>query len=75
MSPSSTISAKIPLELRKKLKKYKINVSELIQNAVEEVVHKKEIEELQAHLSSMQQILTKLPPATIINLIREDRDR
>lgn len=70
----STISAKIKPELKKKLEKYKINVSEIIRNAVESEVELRENERFKLNLENIQKILNTIPSDTIIELIREDRE-
>lgn len=70
----STISAKIKPELKKKLEKYKINVSEIIRNAVESEVELRENERFKLNLENIQKILNTIPSDTIIAMIREDRE-
>lgn len=70
----STISAKIKPALKKKLEKYKINVSELIRKAVENEIELRENEKFKTNLENIQKILKNVPSNTTIAIIREDRE-
>jgi post-segregation antitoxin (ccd killing protein) len=70
----NTISAKIRPDLKKKLEKYKINVSELIRNAVENEIQLRENERFKTNLKNIQKILKNIPSDKTIAMIREDRE-
>ena len=69
-----TVSAKIDRELREKLRKYRIPVSEVIRRALEEEVEKAERGELERGLEKLKATLEKIPPEELARLLREDRE-
>jgi len=69
-----TISARIPEELKKKLKEYGINVSDIVRKALMKEVKKKEAEKIKKELQQLKAI-RKLSSKEITVLIREDRER
>ena len=46
---SVLITARIPKELKEELKKYGINISQVVRKALEEAVYKKKLEELRRY--------------------------
>ena len=74
MAETTTVSAKISKELRRKLEKYHIQVSEVIRSALEKEIRKKEEERLAEHLDHAKNILKKVPSGRVTNIIRQDRD-
>ena len=74
MSETTTVSAKISKELRQKLDKYHVQVSEVIRAALENEISKKEEERLAARLDHAKTILKKVPARLVTDIIREDRD-
>lgn len=69
-----TISARIPKELKKKLKEYGINVSDIVRKALTKEVKKKEAEKIKKELEQLK-VIKKLSSKEIAMLIREDRER
>jgi len=69
-----TVSAKIRRELWTKLKKYNVNISRVIKEALEEEVKKREEEELRRDLAKASSILKKIPRERIVRHIRETRE-
>ena len=74
MGESTTVSAKISKELRQKLEKYHVQVSEVIRSALEQEIRKKEEENVAEHLKHASSILKKLPAGRAAEIIREDRE-
>lgn len=70
---SVTVSAKIPRELREKLRSLNVNVSRLIREAIEREVRRREEERLRALAGEASAILKKIPEGEIVKLIRETR--
>jgi hypothetical protein len=56
------VSAKIPAELRRKLRELGIKPAPIIRQALEEAVRKEEIEQLHQELEQIADILAKIPP-------------
>ncbi len=69
-----TVSAKIKKELHRKLKKYRIPISEIIRKALEEEVHRREEEEFKETLQRIQRILRKIPSEELVQTIRSSRE-
>jgi post-segregation antitoxin (ccd killing protein) len=71
----ATISAKIPKELREKMKEYGIKSSEVIRKAIFEEIRKIEARELKEEIKSIKPIINKISIESVIQSIREDRER
>ncbi|MCS7138755.1 MAG: type II toxin-antitoxin system CcdA family antitoxin [Crenarchaeota archaeon] len=69
-----TISAKIGRELREKLKKYNIPVSQVVRKALEEEVRRAEEKEIKKALEKIGRTLEKIPAEDIVKLVRESRE-
>ncbi len=69
-----TVSAKIQRELHRKLKEYRIPVSEVIRRALEEEVRRREEMEYKKALEKMQEILKKIPSEEIVEAMRSSRE-
>lgn len=69
-----TVSARIRRELYEKLKRYGVVVSDVIKRALEEEVMRREEEEVMKALRRAQEILMKIPPEEIVNVIRGIRE-
>ncbi len=74
MSSYITVSAKIKRELYKKIRKYGINVSEVIRRALQEEVARREEEELRRMLEEAGKILGKVPEKRLVEHIRSSRE-
>ena len=69
-----TVSGKIPAEQRDKLRRYGVNVSKLIQGAVDCEIRGIEEEEIGRALDEAAVVLRKIPDEHIIGAIRAGRD-
>lgn len=69
-----TVSAKVKEELWRRLKKYGVNVSEVIRRALEEEVRRREEEELGELLDEASRILRKLSEEEIVEAVRWSRE-
>jgi hypothetical protein len=74
MSEHVSISAKIPAEIRAKLKEHGVNLNRLINEAVAEKLHQLEDEDYQQLLKKAAKILQKIPEEHLNELIRTGRD-
>lgn len=72
---SRTVSAKIPDELKEKIKEYHIHVSEVIRDALEHEVKKREAQKIKQELKNMKPTLKKIHAEEVTRIIREDRER
>jgi len=71
---SVTITAKIPKELKEKIRRLNINASRVIREALEAEVRRREEEQLRALAREVSNILNKIPREEIVRTIREARD-
>ncbi|MCX6649223.1 MAG: hypothetical protein NTV61_07525 [Candidatus Bathyarchaeota archaeon] len=74
MGEQATITAKIPVEHREKLRKHGVNINRLINDAIAREVHRLDEEEYQAILKEASKILRKIPEDHLVALIRSGRD-
>ena len=70
---SVTITAKIPKELKEKIRRLNINASRVIREALEAEVRRREEERLKALAREVSRILNKIPKEEIVRTIREAR--
>ena len=69
-----TVSARIRRELYEKLKRYSVNVSDVIRRALEEEVRRREEEEVAKMLDKAQEILARIPSEELVEAIRVSRE-
>ena len=74
MSNQTTVCAKIPADLKKKLTELNINASAVMREALQSEVKRKEKERLRKLADEAGQILQKIPAEEIIESIRAGRD-
>lgn len=71
---SVTISAKIPLSLKRKLERYKIIISEVVRGALESEVMKAEDDDLTKRLDEIRLKLSrKLRPEDVVAAVKAGR--
>ncbi len=75
MAKYDTVSAKIPPEMSRKIKAYKINVSETIRKALDDEIRRRKAAEIEAGLEEMSDALDKISIDEVVQMIREDRDQ
>ena len=75
MSKYTTVSTKIPRELKEKMKELKIRPSKLLRKAIEDEVRKREAERLKEEIERLKPILDKISVEEVVRGIREDRTR
>ena len=74
MGNQVTVTAKIPAELKKKLTKLGVNVSELTREALQREVERLERERLRNLCEEASKILQKVPAEEIIEAVRASRE-
>ena len=72
---SEVVTVRVDKTLKKKIKKYRINVSKITREALEEEIKKHERQELANAVSEMKTLLNKIPDDEIVKAIRESRDQ
>jgi post-segregation antitoxin (ccd killing protein) len=75
MTQYETVSAKIPAELKAKIKRHNINASKVMRQALEREVARAEAEELDRRLQRMAPALDRIRIDDVVAGIREDRER
>jgi len=74
MSNQTTVCAKIPVNLKKKIIELDINASAVMREALQSEVKRKEKEKLRKLAEEAAQILQKIPAEEIVESIRASRD-
>jgi len=65
------VSARIPKELKMKVKKYGINISEILRKALGEEIRRRELDEIKALLREFKEGVRNVSKEEIIGVIRE----
>ena len=74
MAKYETVSVKVSPEMKDKIRKYGIKTSDVLRDALEKEIRRKEIEEIEAELESIKDVLEKISIEDVVKSIREDRD-
>jgi antitoxin CcdA len=69
-----TVSTKVKKEILEKARKYNINVSEILRQALEQEIARREEEESRKSAEKISKEL-RLPDEEVAKLIKEDRER
>ena len=70
-----TISARILEEKKKEMKKYNLQPTEIIREAIDAEIKRRKAEEIKQKLETVSTELTKINLEKTAELIREERDR
>ena len=70
-----TISVKVPIELKEKIKKLGIKPSNLLRKAIEEEVRSREVERIKGEIEELKPLLSKISIEDVTKSIREDREQ
>jgi hypothetical protein len=74
MSKYTTVSTKIPKELKEKMTKLGIKPSKILRKAIEEEIKKREIQKLKEKIEALKPVLDNIKTEEIVKSIREDRE-
>jgi len=69
-----TVSVKIPVEVRDKLRKYGVKISELLKRAIYEELRRREVEEVERELRQLRHVLKGFSREFVVKALREDRE-
>jgi post-segregation antitoxin (ccd killing protein) len=69
-----TVSTKVKKEILEKARKYNINISEVLRQALEQEIARREEEEARKSAEKISKEL-RLPDEEVAKLIKEDRER
>ena len=72
---SEVVTVRVDKVLKEKIRKYKISVSKITREAIEEEIKKHERQELANAVSEMKTLLNKIPDDEIVRAIRASRDQ
>ena len=72
---SEVVTIRVDKVLKEKIKKYKISISKITREALEEEIEKHERQELANAINEMKTLLNKIPDDEIVRAIRESRDQ
>jgi hypothetical protein len=75
LSDYVTISTKVPLKVKEKLKKLGLKPSKILRKAIEDAIMEEEIKRLKENIEALKPILAKIPMEDVIKSIREDREK
>ncbi|MFH0897424.1 MAG: hypothetical protein V1850_05185 [Candidatus Bathyarchaeota archaeon] len=71
----SAITIRVPKEIKKRLEKYNVNMSETVRKLLDEYLTELESKDLSERLELLKERLSgKIDPKTIAKLVREDRE-
>jgi post-segregation antitoxin (ccd killing protein) len=70
-----TVSVKVPIELKEKIKKLGIKPSNLLRKAIEEEVRSREVERIKGEIEELKPLLSKISIEEVAKSIREDREQ
>ncbi|MDI6691639.1 MAG: type II toxin-antitoxin system CcdA family antitoxin [Candidatus Bathyarchaeota archaeon] len=73
MSKYTTVSTKIPQELKEKMKQLEIKPSKLLRKAIEDEIRRREAKKLEEDIEKLKPVLNKVSVEEIVKSIREDR--
>jgi antitoxin CcdA len=72
---SEVLTVRVDKALKEKIRKYKISVSKITRQALEEEIKKRERQELTGAIIEMKTLLEKIPDEEIIKAVRDSRDQ
>ena len=72
---SEILTVRVDKALKRKIKKYNLNVSKITRQAIEEEIKKRERQELTNAIMEMKTLLEKIPDQEIVKAIRDSRDQ
>ncbi|MEM3695624.1 MAG: type II toxin-antitoxin system CcdA family antitoxin [Candidatus Bathyarchaeia archaeon] len=75
LSKYTTVSIKIPKEVKEKMKELKIKPSKLLKKAIEDEIKRREAERLREEIERLKPVLDRVSMEEIVKGIREDRMR
>lgn len=73
MTKYVTVSVKVPVELREKMRELGIQASRVLRKAIEEEVRRKEVERIKEAVKELKPLLNRLSIEDVVRSIKEDR--
>ena len=75
MAKYETISVKVSADLKEKIIYYGVKTGEVVRNALQAEVKRRQLEEIEKQLEPLRNALSKINSEDVVASIREDRDR
>ena len=75
MAKYETISVKVSADLKEKITHYGVKTGEVVRNALQAEVRRRQLEEIEKQLEPLRTVLSKINSEDVVVSIREDRDR
>jgi antitoxin CcdA len=75
MAKYETVSARIPTDLKEKMDRFNVKASQVIREALEDEVRRKELEELRERAQRLKPLLDRVTTEEVVRSIREDREK
>ncbi len=75
LSKYTTVSVKVPTELKQELQRLGIKPSKLLRKAIEEEIRRREVERIKAEIESLRPTLAKISVNDVVRSVREDRQQ
>jgi antitoxin CcdA len=72
---SEILTVRVDKALKGKIRKYKLSVSKITRQAIEEEIKKRERQELTETIIEMKALLEKIPDEEIVKAVRDSRDQ
>ncbi len=75
MGKVNVITVKVPIELKKKMKRVKVNWSEYIRSSIQKKIEEQRLKDASAKLDEVRKRAKLVPTEELVSWIREDRER
>ncbi len=75
LSKYTTVSVKVPTELKQELQRLGIKPSKLLRKAIEEEIRRREVERIKGEIESLRPTLAKISVNDVVRSVREDRQQ
>ena len=75
MGKVNVITVKVPIELKKKMKRVKVNWSEYIRSSIQKKIEEQRLKDASAKLDEVRKRAKPVPTEELVSWIREYRER
>lgn len=75
MGKVNVITVKVPIELKKKMKRVKVNWSEYIRSSIQKKIEEQRLKDASAKLDDVRKRAKPVPTEELVSWIRENRER
>jgi len=71
----ATITVRVSEKLKEELRRYRVNLSEIVRESLKEEVRKRRLEDLRKVAGELGELLAKIPEEEIVESVKETRRR